>query len=70
VTLYLRLKTPRLSETDLLDCLEMLKYSSKSKEQLDQKQITSLIRNESKKADELRRERLNQLLKAVQAYRT
>lgn len=65
-TLFVRLKISRMSETDLSDCLEMLRFAKKSKEVIDTKTLTSIIGRELEKnhnsAKKFRLETLNDRL--------
>lgn len=48
--LYLQLKMARMSESDLQDCLQMIKYCQKQNEKLDQKLLQKEIQKALKKA--------------------
>ena len=65
-TLFVRLKISRMSETDLSDCIEMLRFAKKSKEFVDRKSLISIIGEELEKnhnsAKMLRLETLNDRL--------
>ncbi len=43
-TLFLLLKIRRMSESDLADCLEMLRYAAKASEPVDSRKVESAIR--------------------------
>ncbi|OFZ79199.1 MAG: hypothetical protein A2603_04020 [Bdellovibrionales bacterium RIFOXYD1_FULL_55_31] len=66
VTLFLRLKIPRLTEADLTDCLAFLKVARNLEEPLEKKEIKKLLESELK-ADPApgRKERLNALFRAI-----
>lgn len=66
IFLYLSLKIGRLSESDLLDCLEMLKLEKDELPKGDLKKITTHIEREIEhSADEHRKNRLSRLLKEI-----
>ncbi|MGE4234450.1 MAG: hypothetical protein AB7F43_14085 [Bacteriovoracia bacterium] len=67
-TLYLLLKIPRFSESDLADCIEMLKFAQKKQESVDIALIERAIQKEIKK--ELSKEKLNRLLTLKKAIQT
>lgn len=63
-TLYLLLKLRRLSESDLSDCLQWLKWCEKQDEHPDKKAVKSAIQSEIKKSESLEKaKRLKELLK-------
>lgn len=62
--LYLRLKVPRLSESDLSDCLAYLKYTKKNKEDFSpNKMITYLKKELSKCENTTKKERIETLIR-------
>ena len=62
VNLFIKLKLSRMSESDLADCLEFLKFARTSEEALDATSLKRLIQKEIKKADN-RKSRLIKLLR-------
>lgn len=67
-TLFLKLKLPRLSESDLADCLEFLKLSRANHEPIDRKSILTAIKKEQMKSSnsEQRTQRLDSLVKFLE----
>ena len=62
-TLFLLLKISRLSEYDLEDCLNMMKYANLKKEVIDVKRVSKAIQEEIKKSsNQTKTKRLKQLL--------
>ncbi len=66
VNLFIQLKLPRLSESDLEDTLEFLKFAGEIKEYIDGSLLKKLISNELQKGDH-RMNRLKSLLEALSA---
>lgn len=64
-TLYLILKIQRLSESDLEDCLAMLKIAKKVSEDIDRNRLEKVIRNRKKTADKFVEQRLEKLLERL-----
>jgi hypothetical protein len=65
-TLYISLKTPRLSETDLEDCLSFLEFARRSGESWDRARLSRSIQSEIRQAESAgRRERLGKLLQVI-----
>ncbi len=67
VNLFIQLKVGRLSESDLADCLEFLKYARKTKEPVNRPKLQAVLNQEIHEcADhESRLARLKQLRKAI-----
>ncbi|MDB5036674.1 MAG: hypothetical protein JWQ35_202 [Bacteriovoracaceae bacterium] len=53
LNLYLLLKIPRLSESDLDDCLHFIRYAKSIKELVDKKLILKAIRQKRKSSDSI-----------------
>ena len=64
VNLFIQLKLPRLSESDLEDTLEFLKFAGEIDERIDVDLLKRLISNELQKGDH-RISRMNRLLEAL-----
>lgn len=65
-TLFLQLKISRLSNSDFADCIEMIKYCRKNKEQIDTSLLKRIIEKDLSLAiDEQKKERLLKLKKAL-----
>ncbi|MDH5427678.1 MAG: hypothetical protein OEY57_05830 [Nitrospirota bacterium] len=66
VNLFIQLKLPRLSESDLEDTLEFLRFAGEIEEPIDVSFLETLLLNELKKGDH-RMHRLKRLLEALSA---
>lgn len=65
-TLYLLLKLERLNESDFEDCLKMIAFSKKNKEEIDRTRIISKIKDELRKSQNVpKKERLKKLLSEI-----
>jgi hypothetical protein len=67
-SLFIRLKTRRMSEADLEDCLEFIRFARESGEFGEMPEVLELIRNELRNGDH-RVERLTTLLGAIGDFR-
>ena len=65
-TLFIRMKAHRLSESDLEDCLAILRFARASGEEFDETELRGSVRTELEKQIGIgRRERLESLLSAI-----
>lgn len=62
ITLFIKLKLDRFSESDYLDCLAMIKWSQKNNEKPNFRELRNLIKQKTKKANPEKRERYEALL--------
>ena len=69
-TLFLLLKISRLSESDLADCLEMLKYCKKNKEAIDLSRLQKALTVEIQKCESSDPEKVKRLKSLRQQTKT
>jgi len=67
-TLYLLLKVRRLSESDLTDCEEWLKWCKKNKETVEVKRVISAVQSELKHSEGSKALRLQKLLGKLEVF--